>query len=74
MLSVIFQTLLIFLIKLYQLFLSPILGKNCRFNPTCSDYCKEAIKIYGVKNGLVLSIKRISKCHPWGKMGEDPLP
>ena len=74
LISKILQANFIFLIKLYQIFLSPILGKNCRFNPTCSNYCKEAISVYGIKNGLTLSIKRISKCHPWGNMGEDPLP
>ena len=74
LISKIFQFLFIFFIKIYQIILSPILGKNCRFNPTCSNYCKDAILVYGLKNGLTLSIRRISKCHPWGEMGEDPLP
>ena len=45
----------------------------CRFTPTCSQYTKEAIEYYGVSRGIVLGIKRISKCHPFGKYGYDPL-
>jgi putative membrane protein insertion efficiency factor len=67
-------SLFLFLIKLYQWFLSPILGASCRFNPTCSQYGIEAIKKYGPFKGGWLTIKRIGRCHPWGKHGYDPVP
>ncbi|SFV62370.1 Protein YidD [hydrothermal vent metagenome] len=66
--------LLLLIIKFYQLFISPILGNNCRFLPTCSEYSYESIQKYGFFKGLKLSIKRISKCHPWHKGGYDPVP
>lgn len=60
------------LINLYQI--TPLSShKMCRFNPTCSEYAKQAITKYGVLKGLFLSIKRILKCHPFGKYGYDPL-
>jgi len=62
------------LIRGYQLFLSPILGSNCRFQPTCSSYTYEAIQKYGAIKGVWLGIKRILKCHPWGNSGYDPVP
>tara|TARA_B100001094_G_C17817389_1_gene616800 strand:- start:51 stop:203 length:153 start_codon:yes stop_codon:yes gene_type:complete len=49
------------------------MGPSCRFTPTCSEYSIQAIDKYGPLKGSWLSIKRISKCHPWGKSGEDPL-
>ena len=64
----------IFLIKIYQVTISPLLGSNCRFQPTCSQYTIEAITKHGVYSGTILGIKRISKCHPWGKRGFDPVP
>ncbi|MFZ4769525.1 MAG: membrane protein insertion efficiency factor YidD [Ferruginibacter sp.] len=64
----------IFLIKLYQWILSPLLGPKCRFTPTCSHYGVEAFKKYGPFKGFWLTIKRISKCHPWGGHGHDPVP
>jgi putative membrane protein insertion efficiency factor len=67
-------SLFLFLIKLYQWFLSPILGASCRFNPTCSQYGIEAIKKYGPFKGGWLTIKRIGRCHPWGSHGYDPVP
>tara|TARA_Y200000002_G_scaffold303268_1_gene258701 strand:+ start:222 stop:443 length:222 start_codon:yes stop_codon:yes gene_type:complete len=66
--------LLILPIKLYQLLLSPLIGPSCRFTPTCSNYAIEAINKYGPIKGFWLSIKRISKCHPWGDSGHDPVP
>ena len=66
--------ILILPIKLYQILISPFLGPSCRFNPTCSQYSIEAIQKYGPIKGSWLSIKRISKCHPWGKSGHDPVP
>ncbi|MCI7554198.1 MAG: membrane protein insertion efficiency factor YidD [Tenericutes bacterium] len=60
------------LINLYQI--TPLSShKMCRFTPTCSEYAKQAITKYGVLKGLFLSIKRILKCHPFGKYGYDPL-
>jgi uncharacterized protein len=64
----------IFIIKLYQILISPFLGDNCRFTPSCSQYTIEAIKKYGIFKGSFLSIKRILKCHPFHKGGHDPLP
>lgn len=66
--------LLILPIRLYQLLLSPLLGRNCRFEPTCSNYMKQAIIVWGPFKGLYLGLKRISRCHPWGDSGEDPVP
>ena len=65
---------LIALLRFYQIFISPLLGNNCRFHPTCSAYFIEAVKIHGLKKGFVLGIKRISKCHPWGGKGIDHVP
>ena len=65
---------LLIIIKLYQLILSPILGSNCRFLPTCSEYASQSLKSYGLAKGTFLTIKRIGKCHPWGSQGYDPMP
>ena len=62
------------IIKAYQIILSPILGNNCRFLPTCSEYAIESLKAYGLIKGIFLTVKRIGKCHPWGSHGYDPLP
>ena len=64
----------VFLIKIYQFLISPIIGKSCRFNPTCSNYALEALKKHGLVLGMYYSIIRISKCHPWGGSGHDPVP
>ncbi|TXE10098.1 membrane protein insertion efficiency factor YidD [Seonamhaeicola algicola] len=64
----------LFLIKIYQLFISPLTPATCRFHPTCSQYSKEALKKYGLLKGGWLAIKRIFSCHPWGKSGHDPVP
>ncbi len=63
----------IFLIKTYQYILSPLLPNACRYNPTCSQYGIEAFNKYGVFKGFWLTLKRISRCHPWGGSGYDPL-
>ena len=65
---------LILLIRGYQLIVSPILGSNCRFMPTCSEYALESLKVYGLIKGTYLTIIRIGKCHPWGRHGYDPIP
>ncbi len=66
--------LLLMPIKFYQLFISPILGSHCRFQPTCSQYSYDAIQAHGFFKGLGLSLKRIGKCHPWHDGGFDPVP
>ncbi len=63
----------ILLIQLYQRFISPLKRPSCRFYPTCSQYSLEAFQKYGFLKGLILSIRRISKCHPFHKGGHDPL-
>ena len=65
---------LILLIRGYQLIVSPMLGSNCRYMPTCSEYAKESFKAYGLIKGTYLTIKRIGKCHPWGSHGYNPIP
>tara|TARA_B100000886_G_scaffold190079_1_gene130778 strand:- start:332 stop:553 length:222 start_codon:yes stop_codon:yes gene_type:complete len=62
------------LITIYQKIFSPILGSNCRFQPTCSTYTKEAIKKFGAFSGIVLGIKRIIRCRPGEECGYDPVP
>nr|WP_244405188.1 membrane protein insertion efficiency factor YidD [Ignavibacterium album] len=64
----------IILIKIYQIFISPLFPSSCRYTPTCSQYTLEALKKYGLLKGLWLGIKRISRCHPWGGSGYDPVP
>ncbi|GAB4404298.1 MAG: hypothetical protein OHK0053_29750 [Microscillaceae bacterium] len=65
---------LIGLVRLYQLLLSPLLPNACRYHPTCSHYMIEALRIHGPFRGLWLGLRRIARCHPWGGMGEDPVP
>ncbi len=74
MINKIFAYLLIIIVKIYQLFISPIIGQNCRYLPTCSEYSVECLRQFGLLKGLSLSFKRISKCHPWGNHGYDPVP
>jgi len=65
------KKILLKLIIFYQKFISIFLRKNCRFYPTCSHYCYQAIEKYGVIKGVLLGIKRILKCHPWHQGGID---
>ena len=65
---------LLILIRGYQLIISPLLGSNCRFMPTCSDYAMESLRSHGLIKGIYLTVKRIGKCHPWGGHGYDPIP
>ena len=67
------KILILILLKGYKFLISPFLGTNCRFLPSCSDYAYEAITSKGVIKGGVLAIKRLTKCHPWGKSGYDPV-
>lgn len=69
-----FQLLMLGIIKIYQTIISPFLGNNCRYTPTCSHYAVEAIEKYGPFKGGWLTIKRIGRCHPWGGHGHDPVP
>jgi putative membrane protein insertion efficiency factor len=68
------RALLLGLIRLYQLTLSPWLGTQCRYDPTCSKYAAEALERFGVVRGVWLAAKRLGRCHPWGRSGYDPVP
>ena len=65
---------LIQIVRLYRLAISPWLGANCRFDPTCSSYAIEALQTHGLFKGAWLAAKRIGRCHPWGGSGFDPVP
>lgn len=62
------------LFKLYYWTISPLLGTRCRYVPSCSEYAQQALALHGPFKGLWLAIKRISRCHPWGGHGIDPVP
>ena len=62
------------IIKIYQKTISPLLGQNCRYHPTCSQYAIEALTLHGIFYGSFLAIKRIIKCNPWGGSGIDNVP
>jgi len=62
------------IIKLYQWTLSPFVGHQCRFLPTCSNYALEALSKHGAWRGVWLSLRRLARCHPWGGSGCDPVP
>ena len=64
----------VLLIRFYQAAISPFTPSTCRFEPTCSSYFLDALKIHGLFYGGFLGIKRIFSCHPWGKSGYDPVP
>jgi putative membrane protein insertion efficiency factor len=66
--------LAVFLIRLYQWTVSPLLGPACRFHPSCSQYALEALLRFGVLRGSVLALKRLGRCHPWHPGGFDPVP
>ncbi|MCI0505283.1 MAG: membrane protein insertion efficiency factor YidD [Gammaproteobacteria bacterium] len=68
------QKLLITMIKSYQYLLSPYLGTHCRYYPSCSHYALTAVKEHGTLKGLSLTIRRVSRCHPWHEGGYDPVP
>jgi len=69
-----FKKFLVLIVRGYQKFISPLLGNNCRFSPTCSEYFILAVEKYGVIKGTYLGGKRILRCHPFNPGGYDPLP
>jgi uncharacterized protein len=66
--------LLRYLIRAYQLTFSPLLGPRCRFYPSCSQYALEALRVHGTVRGILMSLHRLSRCHPWHAGGYDPVP
>ena len=68
------QAILIALLRFYKYLVSPLLGNNCRFYPSCSTYALEAVELHGVIRGLYLATKRLLKCHPFHEGGIDPVP
>lgn len=74
MLNRLVARLLILLVRLYQIAISPVLGNNCRFYPSCSSYMIEAIQLHGALKGLYLGTRRLLRCHPYCDGGIDPVP
>ena len=68
------RTVLIRLVQAYRLLLSPWLGSACRFEPTCSIYSLQALEIHGAGLGSYLTLRRLTRCHPWCAGGHDPVP
>lgn len=68
------RNVVIGVLRAYRILVSPWLGDNCRFDPSCSVYAMEAIERFGVVRGIALAVKRILRCHPWGPSGYDPVP
>ncbi|MEO0575868.1 MAG: membrane protein insertion efficiency factor YidD [Pseudomonadota bacterium] len=68
------QRFLLVVIRIYQVAMSPLLGANCRYQPTCSAYAREAVLMHGARKGGWLALKRLARCHPWGGHGHDPVP
>lgn len=72
--SVIAGSLLRGAIRAYQLGVAPVLGNNCRYEPSCSHYAQEAIRLHGPLRGTLMALARIARCHPWHEGGYDPVP
>lgn len=68
------KKLVLWLLRFYQKTISPLLGSNCRFHPTCSTYMVTAVERYGVRKGGWMGLQRIFRCHPWNPGGIDPVP
>ena len=71
--SFIIKNIIFYLIRFYKLCISPLLGVNCRYFPSCSDYLQESIIQYGIIKGIFLGFKRVLRCNPWGGCGHDPV-
>ncbi len=74
MISQFFKLLILIPVRVYQWMISPLLPAACRHTPTCSQYMVEALEEWGPWQGLLLGLKRIGRCHPWGTSGYDPVP
>ncbi|WP_211167340.1 membrane protein insertion efficiency factor YidD [Aromatoleum evansii] len=68
------KSLLLGLLRVYKYAISPMLGRNCRFHPSCSDYAAEAVQRHGALKGGWLAFKRVGRCHPFHPGGYDPVP
>jgi len=68
------KSLLIVILRGYRYWTSPLMGRHCRFYPTCSEYAVEAIASHGAVRGLALAVRRLGRCHPWHVGGIDPVP
>lgn len=68
------KKLLVLFVRVYRLAISPLMGRNCRFHPSCSEYAIEALEKHGSCKGSWLAAKRVSRCHPWHPGGYDPVP
>ncbi len=68
------KPVLLLLLRAYKLGISPFLGQNCRFYPSCSDYAAQAVDLHGAARGSLLAARRLCKCHPWHPGGLDPVP
>ncbi|MCH8958039.1 MAG: membrane protein insertion efficiency factor YidD [Proteobacteria bacterium] len=68
------RRVMLFVIDIYRWFLSPLLGSNCRYYPSCSHFARDAIRIHGALRGSLLAAQRIGRCHPWADGGYDPVP
>ncbi|MEX0686733.1 MAG: membrane protein insertion efficiency factor YidD [Balneolales bacterium] len=68
------KTILIAIVRVYQLMISPYFPSSCRYYPTCSQYAIDALKIHGFFKGTGLAAWRLLRCHPWAEGGEDPVP
>ncbi|MBI4754782.1 MAG: membrane protein insertion efficiency factor YidD [Betaproteobacteria bacterium] len=66
--------LVLVLLAFYRYAISPLLGRSCRFAPSCSEYAAEAVAKYGAARGVWLAVRRVARCHPWHRGGYDPVP
>jgi putative membrane protein insertion efficiency factor len=71
---IVVERVLVALVSFYRRFISPLFPAHCRYEPSCSAYALEAIRVHGAGRGLALTARRIARCHPWGGTGLDPVP
>jgi len=67
------ERILLSLLNGYSVAISPFLGRNCRFYPSCSEYARDAVRKYGALRGVLLTLRRLGRCHPWHPGGYDPV-